>query len=133
MEMNQIAFPDDRSVPEVNILKDEDIFKCDVFIFCASKNVPDVDEKVEDPRLMQFESNRKLIRDFGKAALENNFNGLFAVVSDPVDQLAYELVNIGISPYRIKGFGLGVMRSRACYFAKKIPIYHSDKDRRAHV
>ena len=75
MEMNQIAFPDERPVPEVNILKDEDIFDCDVFAFCASMNVPAADERIEDPRLVQFESNRKLISYYGKKAIEKKFGG----------------------------------------------------------
>lgn len=129
MEMNQIAFPDERPVPEVNILKDEDIFDCDVFAFCASMNVPAADERIEDPRLVQFESNRKLISYYGKKAIEKKFGGLFAVVSDPVDQLAYELVKIGLSPWHIKGFGLGVMRSRALYFAEKTHIVKNVKSK----
>ena len=85
-------------------------------------NVPAADERIEDPRLVQFESNRKLISYYGKKAIEKKFGGLFAVVSDPVDQLAYELVKIGLSPWHIKGFGLGVMRSRTLYFAEKTHI-----------
>ena len=49
MEMNQICYPfagldgcDDPVMPPVTIVSEEDVFDCDVFIFCASKGVPPV-------------------------------------------------------------------------------------------
>ena len=36
-EMNQITFPDGRRLPEVVILQEEELFDCDLFVFCASK------------------------------------------------------------------------------------------------
>ena len=40
-EMNQTAYPwDYDKLPEVEIVSREDLFDCDIFVFCASKSVP---------------------------------------------------------------------------------------------
>lgn len=42
-EENQIAYPwAYDALPEVDIVKPEDLFKCDMFIFVASKGIPPV-------------------------------------------------------------------------------------------
>lgn len=123
MEMNQIAYPfDSIKLPQVECITIENLFKCDLFIFCASKAVPTVDEKVQDVRMVQFESNKKIVEQYAKLAADNHFKGLFAVVSDPVDPLckaAYLAAEGKLLAEQIQGFGLGVMNSRATYYAKK--------------
>ena len=59
----------------------------------------------------------------GRMARENHFQGLFCVVSDPVDPLcravllesnkneAGELDGQGLFPHQVRGFGLGVMNA----------------------
>ena len=51
-EENQIAYPwDYDALPEVDIVKPEDLFKCDVFVFVASKGIPPVGSGVKDVRM----------------------------------------------------------------------------------
>ncbi len=131
-EMNQTSFPWEYSMfPEVELIDKDSLFQCDVFVFCASKSVPPVGDMVEDVRMIQFEANRQIITEYAKLARKNHFQGLFAVVSDPVDPLcrvAYyesncnskgEFDGKGLGKNQVQGYGLGVMNSRAAYFAKK--------------
>ena len=131
-ELNQVAYPwlyD--ALPEVVILKEEELFDCDVFVFCASKGIPPVGSEVKDVRMAQFEANRGLVSHFAKQARRADFQGLFAVVSDPVDPLCKAALlasneneegcfdGKGLLPEQIQGYGLGVMNARAAYYAKQ--------------
>lgn len=131
-ELNQAAFPWDYDrLPEVVILKEDELFDCDMFVFCASKGIPPVGSEVKDVRMVQFEANRGIVSIFAKKARKSKFQGLFAVVSDPVDPLckaAFLASNTdkegnfdgkGLRPEQIQGYGLGVMNARAAYYAKK--------------
>lgn len=131
-ELNQIRIPlDEKALPPVKPLKKEELFHCHMFIFCASKGIPPVGSDIQDVRMAQFESNSKIIREYAIMAREMGFNGVFAVVSDPVDLLckvAFLESNKdknghfdfkGIPSDRIIGYGLGVMNARACFYAEK--------------
>lgn len=135
-ELNQTAYPWDYSrMPDVEMLDRDELFQCDVFVFCASKSVPALDSDVADVRMVQYEANRNIIKEYAVMAREKKFRGLFAVVSDPVDPLcraAYLesnknrdgiLDDRGLKPCQIQGYGLGVMNSRAAYYAKKEERY----------
>lgn len=137
-EMNQVAYPwDYDALPEVEIVGKEEIFDCDVFVFCASKSVPAVGAEVADVRMAQYEANREIIREYAVMARNKKYRGLFAVVSDPVDPLcgaAYRESNKneegvadhkGLRPCQIQGYGLGVMNSRAAYYAKRDDRFRS--------
>lgn len=137
-EMNQTAYPWDYDrLPEVEIIEREELFDCDAFIFCASKSVPAVGAEVADVRMVQFEANRDIVKEYAQLARKKKFQGLFAVVSDPVDPLcrvAFEESNKdesgitdgkGLKPVQIRGYGLGVMNSRAAYYAKREPRFRS--------
>lgn len=131
-EMNQTAFPweYDRLAP-VKIVDTEHLFDCDLFVFCASKGIPPVGSEVKDVRMAQFEANKAIVGHYGKMARERGFQGIFAVVSDPVDPLckaAFLASNEdengnfdakGLLPEQIQGYGLGVMNARAAYYAEK--------------
>lgn len=136
IEMNQIAYPWDYTrLPEVKIVKMEDLFSCDLFIFSATKGIAAVGSKVKDVRMAQLEANRELVGIYGRMARKAEFKGLFAVISDPVDLLchaAYKSSNLdengvfdgnGLRPEQVRGYGLGVMNARAAYYAKKEPKY----------
>ena len=131
-EENQIAYPwAYDALPEVHVVKPEDLFDCDVFVFVASKGIPAVGSGIKDVRMYQFENNSKIIAHYAKMAREANFKGLFCAVSDPVDPLAKTaflesnknengvLDYKGLLPEQIQGFGLGVMNARAAYYAKR--------------
>lgn len=131
-EENQIAYPwDYDALPEVEVVTQENLFDCDVFVFVASKGIPPVGSGVKDVRMYQFENNSKIIGHYAKLAREKQFKGLFCAVSDPVDPLAKtaflesnrneagELDYMGLLPEQIQGFGLGVMNARAAYYAKR--------------
>ena len=131
-ELNQAAYPwAYDALPEVVILKEEELFDCDVFVFCASKRIPPVGSDIKDVRMAQFEANKELISFFAKKARIAGFKGLFAVVSDPVDPLCKaaflasnenmegQFDGKGLLPEQIQGYGLGVMNARAAYYAKQ--------------
>lgn len=120
MEINQIEEPFFHGrMPSVEIISSDRLFDCDVMIFCASKGVPPVGEKVADVRMAQLNANIQLIQNFAGQALSRGFEGLFAVVSDPVDPLCKAALLSGLRREQIQGYGLGVMNSRALYYAKK--------------
>lgn len=122
-EMNQTSYPFDfYDLPEVKPIEKDNLFDCDMFVFCASKGVPPVGAENIDVRMVQFEENAKLIKEYAKMSADANFKGIFAVVSDPVDLLCATVLKEGngkLAPEQIKGYGLGVMNSRAAYYAKK--------------
>ena len=119
-EMNQIGWPfAAHPLPEVVPVAENEIFDCDLFIFCATKAVPPIGSG-GDVRMLQFEANRKIAAHYGQLAKAAGYQGLFAVVSDPVDPLCKEvLLSSGLAPAQIRGYGLGVMNKRAEYYAKK--------------
>lgn len=132
-EMNQTSLPFNYDYfPEVESITKEELFNCDMFIFCASKGVPPVGTNVKDVRMIQFKENAKIIKEYAIIARAKNFKGIFAVVSDPVDQLCKTVLIEsnkdkngnndfnGLAPEQIKGYGLGVMNARAAYYAKKM-------------
>ena len=120
MEMNQIGWPfGTKPLPTVKPVSQDQLFDCDMLIFCASKAVPPVGSG-GDVRMMQLEANSKIAAHYGALAKSANFKGIFAVVSDPVDPLCKEvLLSSGLLAGQVKGYGLGVMNKRAEYFASK--------------
>ena len=131
MEYNQVFDPfSEQVMPEVKIIDIKNIFDCDLFIFCASKAIPEVGSGIGDVRMAQFTANKQIIEYYSSMARENNYKGIFAVVSDPVDLLsrtAFESSNcvngefdfLGLKPEQVIGYGLGVMNARAVYYAKQ--------------
>ncbi len=130
-EMNQIAMPwHYDAMPEVEIVAEEQLFDCDVFLFCASRYVPDTAVKSGDVRMAQYTLNRELVRHYARLARHRRFAGMFCVVSDPVDPLCRAaLVESnrdeegrldwgGLMTHQVRGFGLGVMNARTAYYAK---------------
>lgn len=131
-ELNQIQLPDAYdSMPPVERISPESLFEGDVFLFCASRFVPDAAVKDGDVRMAQYQLNRELVTAYAQMARRARYRGLFCVVSDPVDPLCRaallesnrgesgETDGMGLFPHQIRGFGLGVMNARAAYFAKK--------------
>ncbi|MGB3367636.1 MAG: lactate dehydrogenase, partial [Acidaminobacteraceae bacterium] len=141
-ELNQIIDPNNLELPDVDIVSYENLFDCDMFVFCASKGVPPVGSEVKDVRKYQLASNSKLVSIYAKEARKSKFKGIFAVVSDPVDQLcyvAYEESNKdyegnldykGLLPEQVRGYGLGVMYARSLYYLKSSG--HEYKNSRAY-
>lgn len=132
MEINQITPPwDYNSLPEVEIIGEDELFSGDMLIFCPSVGVPPLGKEQGDIRMAQFSGNKKIIAHYAKEAANKDFKGIFAVISDPVDLLckaAFLASNLGengdytwlgLRPEQIKGYGLGVMNSRGAYYAKK--------------
>jgi len=119
-EINQIAYPFEyNKLPAVEAIDESRLFDCDVFVFCASRGVPSVGENVTDVRMAQLEGNRPIVEKYAELAVRRGFRGLFAVVSDPVEPLCKAALMKGLYPEQIQGYGLGVMNSRAAYYAKK--------------
>ncbi len=129
LELSQILDPNVREYPTIKELEMDDLFDCDMFVFCASRSVPQVGSQVKDVRMIQYESNSKIIEPYAKMAVSKNFKGIFAVVSDPVDQLCYRVYRSsnedengnytgqGLLPEQVRGYGLGVMFARSSYYA----------------
>lgn len=136
-ELDQIAPPETEPLPEVDIIAPEQLFDGDVFLFCASRMIPDTSVVQGDVRMAQYALNRELVGHYARMAREKQYRGLFAVVSDPVDPLCRwalresnknqrgDYDGQGLSPEQIRGFGLGVMHARALYFARRDPRFAS--------
>ena len=134
-ELNQIQPPDGAAMPPVDIIQPEQVFDGDVFLFCASRMVPDTSVTGGDVRMAQYGLNRELAAVYARMAREKGYQGLFCVVSDPVDPLCRAVLREssrdesgepdgrGLRPCQVRGFGLGVMYARALYFARKDPRF----------
>jgi len=131
--------------PEVDPLREEEIFDCDLFVFCVSVGVPPIGAEGQDVRLAQLAGNGKVVSAYAANARRAGFQGIFAVVSDPVDHLcriALEVANrdgsggtdhLGLAPEQIRGYGLGVMNARAVYYARQDPrLAHFEREGRAY-
>ena len=119
-ELNQVNALGEGRFPAVEIVDVDDVLDCDVFLFCASRFVPDTAVKSGDVRMAQYELNRPLAASYARMAGERGFRGMFCVVSDPVDPLCRAaLLEGGLSAGQIRGFGLGVMDARARYYAAR--------------
>jgi hypothetical protein len=130
-EAAQIFSISNNEYPEIIPLDENDLFNCDMFIFCVSVGVPEVGKEHKDVRMVQFEGNSKVLGIYAKLARKAGFKGIFAVVSDPVDLLCKVAFNEsnkddngnldfqGLASDQIRGYGLGVMNARACYYANK--------------
>ena len=125
-EINQIGPPlEDGALPEVDIVDRARLFDCDMVVFCASKGVPPIGETAVDVRMAQMEENAALVAGFARDAVRQGFRGKLAMVSDPVDPLCKAAYLQGLRRDQIQGYGLGVMNSRALYFAKKDDKFQS--------
>ena len=133
-EMGQVSLPwEYYTFPDVKVVKPEELFDCDMFVFVASKGIPPVGSQVKDVRMYQFENNAKIVKHYAQMARKANFKGLWCAVSDPVDPLAKTAYlesnkdengnwdGKGLRPEQVQGYGLGVMNARAAYFAKRDP------------
>ncbi len=119
-EMNQIRYPfGTEPLPPVQPVAPEQLFACDLLIFCASKGVPPVGSG-GDVRMAQLDANRELAALYGRMAKDAGYQGMTAIVSDPVDPLCRAFLDAsGLAPSQIQGYGLGVMNARAEYYAEK--------------
>lgn len=143
-ELSQINYPSLPELPEIKMLEDKDIFNCDMFVFCITAGVPPLTDKTADVRIVQLEKNKKIMEHYAYEARIRGFNGIFAVVSDPVDQLCracFDYSNtdkkgnldlLGIPAENIRGFGLGVMNARASFMADEMGISCYKTDGRAY-
>ena len=137
MELNQIVSPEGERSPPVEIVSPEEVFDGDVFLFCASRFVPDTAVKTGDVRMAQYRLNRELAALYAQKARQARYRGLFCVVSDPVDPMCRavltesnrapsgEMDYQGLFSHQVRGFGLGVMNARAAYYARKDPRFAS--------
>ncbi len=143
-EINQITDFQQSKRPAVFPVAYEDIFSCDMFVFCIAARVPAIGEEAIDVRMAQFEANAKIVSEYAALAAEKGFKGIFAVVSDPVDLLckaalfagnegSAKAAGRGLAPEQIRGYGLGVMNARALYYAEKSPdLIHYKSEGRAY-
>ena len=129
LECSQILSDGKETYPDIVELDFNDVFDCDMFVFCVSSGVPKIGSAIEDVRVAQLEGNSKIIKQYARMARENHFKGIFAIMSDPVDILcsvAFMNSNknekgitdyLGLAPEQIRGYGLGVMNARAAFYA----------------
>lgn len=136
-ELDQIAPPEGGPLPEADVIAPEQLFAGDVFLFCASRMIPDTSVVQGDVRMAQYALNRELVGHYARMAREKQYRGLFVVVSDPVDPLCRAVLTEsnrapgggmdyqGLLTCQVRGFGLGVMNARAAYYARKDPRFAS--------
>ncbi len=133
-EIGQICTPFEADDMIVTIVEQEELFDCDMFVFCASRSVPPLDQKVTDVRMVQFEGNSGILKPYAQRAVQEGFTGIFAVVSDPVDQLCQFVQKImtetaanekliPLKADQIRGYGLGVMNGRASWYSRQNPEF----------
>ena len=135
-ELNQIQLPGPYdALPPVEIVSPEQLFDGDVFLFCASRFVPDTSVTSGDVRMAQYQVNRELAVRYARMARQRRYGGMFCVVSDPVDPLCRAVLEEsnrdetgrwdggGLFSHQVRGFGLGVMQARAMYYAQKEPRF----------
>ena len=137
MELNQIVSPEGERLPPVEIISPEEVFDGDVFLFCASRFVPDTSVTSGDVRMAQYQVNRELAVRYARMARQRRYGGMFCVVSDPVDPLCRAVLTEsnrapgggmdyqGLLTCQVRGFGLGVMNARAAYYARQDPRFAS--------
>ena len=128
LELNQIL---DRETPRIVRREADRLFDCDLFLFTASRGVPPLGA-AGDVRMIQFERNREMLHAYSKQSRDAGFRGLFCQISDPVDLLSRcvflqsnrnesgDLDFRGLLPEQIVGFGLGVMKARADFMARRM-------------
>ena len=132
LELNQfLPERDGDRVPRVEIVAMEDLFDCDALLFTASLGVPAVGAQVADVRMIQYSRNRDMLKTYAKMARDCGFAGLFCQISDPVDHLCRAVFLAsnrdadgnfdakGLLPEQVQGYGLGVMRARAGFYASE--------------
>ncbi len=133
-EVNQCAWPfQPRDIPPVYMLSEERLFEdCDVFIFAATAGIMAPGQEKGDVRQLQYEQNSRLVAHYAALARDQGFNGLFVILSDPVERLCQAALRAGgpdgevatardLRPGQIVGSGLGVMHSRALVAASQSP------------
>ena len=126
IELNQIGGLSSWEAPVIKAIDKNEIFSADVVVFCASLGVPAIGSNVKDVRMAQLDRNKALVREYGYLARKEQYKGLVAMVADPVDPLAYEMMTSGmLQPWQVKGYGLGVMNQRARYYGEKISELNS--------
>ncbi|GAA0122370.1 MULTISPECIES: lactate dehydrogenase [Clostridium] len=140
-EANQIYDINNKDMPKVIKINEEELFNCDLFIFCVSVFVPKVGDEKKDVRMVQFEGNKKVISLYSKMARKANFKGDFAVISDPVDLLCKAAFNEsnknekgefdfkGLKSHQIRGYGLGVMNARAAFYGNELNVNYESEGR----
>ena len=68
-EMGQISLPwAYDAFPEVHVVRSEELFHCDVFVFVASRGIPPVGSQVKDVRMYQFENNARIVKQYARMA-----------------------------------------------------------------
>lgn len=134
MELNQVLpYTDGGTLPKVVIRAENTLFDCDALLFTASRGVPGLGTDVQDVRMAQYAANREMLAGYAGKARDAGFAGLFCQISDPVDHLARAVFLQsnkqngvfdagGLLPEQIQGYGLGVMRARALYYAYAMGI-----------
>lgn len=134
-ELNQVLFVEDgEPLPKIELVSQAELFDCDALLFTASRGVPPVGTDQTDVRMVQYRANRAMLEAYALQARQSGFTGLFAQISDPVDQLSRAVFRMsnqntsgafdgrGLLPEQVCGFGLGVMHARALYCAERTGI-----------
>ncbi len=137
-ELNQIQLPGPYDgLPPVDIVSPEQLFDGDVFLFCASRFVPDTAVKNGRRAHGSVRLNRDLAALYAKKARQARYKGLFCVVSDPVDPPVPGGAD-GEQPRPVGGWTIracfptrsgasawAVMHARALYYARRDPRFAS--------
>ena len=123
-EINQISWPfGQKALPEVCPISGEELFDCDVFVFCASKGSTGAGRfgrRAHGAAFRQYTTDPPL----RYAGCRSGFKGLAAVVSDPVDPLCRAFLDSSqLAAWQVQGYGLGVMNARALYYSKRDPRF----------
>ena len=130
-EMEQVSWPwDYDALPAVEPVAAGDLFRCDVFLFAATRGVPPVGGGVRDVRMAQFGANRPLVEDYARQARQADSGDSLLYyptrwipcarrrIWPPTRGPTASGTGRGFRAEQIQGFGLGVMNARAAYFCQ---------------
>ena len=103
-ELDQIAPPEGGPLPEADVIDPEQLFDGDVFLFCASRMIPDTSVVQGDVRMAQYALNRELVGHYARMAREKQYRGLFVVVHANL-----EMRKLGFKPYVAPALSSGAL------------------------
>ena len=93
-----------------------DCSDADIVVISASMPVP----KESNDRMKFLDGSKKIVKSIVTNVMENNFNGIFIVVTNPVDVMSYYVWKLsGLPANRIIGSGTTLDTARLHYYIAK--------------
>ena len=96
-------------------IRDRGLYECDIIVL-TSGGIPETSD-----RLDELKTNKKVVSQYTKRIVDSGFKGIFIVVSNPCDIMAYLVKKVsGFESSRVIGAGTALDSSRANSLLSKI-------------